>query len=72
MADKMRWFRTYHNGMPLTATVIRNPYGRYSVSVWTNIDGKKHPMFDNNYKDERGAVRALSTRFRGAEWEEFT
>lgn len=68
----MRWFRCYWNGMQLTATVVRNPYGRYSVDVWTTDNGQKHPLFDNSYKDEKGAVRALSTRFRDAKWEEFT
>lgn len=73
MSDNiMRWFRTYHDGMELTATVNRNPYGRYSVNVWTTYDGKKMPIFDSSYKDERGALRALNTQFRGAEWREFT
>ena len=71
MADKIRFFKTYWEGMNLHA-MVRPGLAGWALDVWTTDNGQKHPVFDNTYKDERGAVRALSTRFRGAEWEETT
>lgn len=72
MADEVKMFRTYYNGMELTAMIYKSLSG-YTLEVkYTDYNGRKHLHFDHCYKNERGAVRALNTRFRGAEWEEFT
>ena len=72
MMNKIRFFRTYWEGMNLTA-MVRPGLGGWSLDVeCLDYDGRKHPYFSHSYKDERGAVRAMSTRFRGAEWEETT
>lgn len=72
MADKVRFFRTYWEGMNLTAMIRRGLSG-YALDVeYIDYDGKKHPYADYHYKDERGAERGLKTRFRGAEWVEIT
>ena len=68
--DKVRFYKTSWHGMNLTAMIHRGLSG-WALSVdYVDYDGKVHPYFDHAYKDERGAVRALSTRFRGAEWKE--
>lgn len=71
MAAEVKMFRTYYNGQELIATVYKS-LGGYSLSVNTRDweSGKNHPVFDHCYKDERGALRAMNTRFRGAEWNE--
>lgn len=68
----MKTFKTYHEGMELFAMVSKS-LGGYSLSVNTRDweTGKKHPVFDQCYKDERGALRAMKTRFRGAVWVEY-
>ena len=72
MADsKIRFFKTYWEGMNLTAMIRRGLSG-YALDVEFDYDGKKHPYADYHYKDERGALRGLKTRFRGAEWTEIT
>lgn len=66
----IRFFRTYWNGMQLTAMVRPGLCG-YALDVdCLDGDGRKHPYFSRSYKDERGALRAMKTRFRDAEWEE--
>ena len=55
MADKVRLFRTYWNGMNLNAMIHRGLSG-YALDVdYIDYDGKKHPYADYFYKDERGA-----------------
>ena len=73
MADKVRFFRTYWEGMNLTAMIRRGLSG-YALDVeYVDLcDGKKYPYADYHYKDERSAERGLKTRFRGAEWVETT
>ena len=70
--DKIRIFRTYHNGMNLVAMVSKSMGGWCLDVQYVDCDGNRHPHFDHSYKDERGAIRAMNTRFRGAEWEETT
>lgn len=65
-----RNFRCYFEGRELRATIKPGTYGGYTLEVDEMWDGKRYPRFDFNYKNEAGAVRALKTRFRGAEWEE--
>lgn len=70
MDRKIRMFRTYWNGMYLTAMVIPS-MGGYSLDVkYEDAEGRMHPHFSHGYKDQRGALRGMNTRFRGADWEE--
>ena len=72
MANKIRFFKTYWEGMNLTA-MIRPGLAGWSLDVeYVDYDGKKHHYADYHYKNEKGAERGLTTRFRGAEWEETT
>ena len=68
----MRVFRCYWEGMELHAIINRGSFDGCSLEVYTYGNGHKQPYFDHCYKDERGALRAMKTRFRGAEWEETT
>lgn len=71
--DKIRFFRTYWEGMKLNAMIRPGISGGKALDVdYVDESGKHHPHFSHCYKDERGAIRAMSTRFRGAEWEEYT
>ena len=65
-----RRFRCYFEGKDLRATIKPGMYGGYELNVDMVFNGKFYPKFDYEYKNERDALRALKTRFRGAEWEE--
>lgn len=66
-----RWFRCYFEGQELTAHIRPGSCGGYVLDVSANAgNGVVYPYFDHVYNNERGALRALKTRFRGAEWEE--
>lgn len=67
--EEIKFFRTYWNGMELVAMVEKSWAGGYSLSVDCIVDGQHHPHFHHVYKDQRGAIRAMNTRFRGAEWQ---
>ena len=68
---RWRYFRCYFEGEDLRATIKPGPYGGYLLEVDAlALDHKWWPRISHEYKNERGALRAMETRFRGAVWEE--